>query len=198
VIKIDGTQSPIAALRETSPLAAAAPDAGADSNIARDTTVALGYTMNVVTPARGAQTLTYDAGFVQPFGIGDFVWRDNNANGVQDAGEPGIGNVLVTLYRDEARTMVLATTRTNASGFYYFNSWESNLAPLTTYTIGMSLTDAALAGLQPTDANVGGNGTRDSSGVLLAPASTVVLDTAVTTGTYGDSARRTTTALCRG
>jgi hypothetical protein len=116
VIKIDGTQSPIAALRETSPLAAAAPDAGADSNIARDTTVALGYTMNVLTPARGAQTLTYDAGFVQPFGIGDFVWRDNNANGVQDAGEPGIGNVLVTLYRDEARTMVLATTRTNASG----------------------------------------------------------------------------------
>jgi hypothetical protein len=187
VIKIDGTQSALAPLRETSPLAAEAPDAGADSNIARDTTMTLGYTMNVLTPARGGSTLTYDAGFVQPFGVGDLVWRDTNANGVQDAGEPGIGNVPVTLYRDEARTMVLATTRTNSSGYYYFNSWESNLAPLTTYTIGMSLADAALAGLQPTDANVGGNGTRDSSGVLLAPASMVVLDSAVMTGTYGVS-----------
>ncbi len=29
--------------------------------------------------------------------IGDFVWQDTNGDGVQDAGEPGIANVTVTL-----------------------------------------------------------------------------------------------------
>ena len=29
------------------------------------------------------QDATFDAGFVLPFGIGDFVWADTNADGVQ-------------------------------------------------------------------------------------------------------------------
>lgn len=32
--------------------------------------------------------------------IGDRVWQDNNANGVQDAGEPGINGVELVLYKD--------------------------------------------------------------------------------------------------
>ncbi|MBK9151777.1 MAG: hypothetical protein IPM26_12630 [Saprospiraceae bacterium] len=38
-----------------------------------------------------------DAGYYRPATIGDFVWDDKNANGVQDAGEPGIPGLTVTL-----------------------------------------------------------------------------------------------------
>jgi hypothetical protein len=44
--------------------------------------------------------LTMDFGFQVPCSgiIGDFVWNDLNANGVQDAGEPGLPGVQVRLY----------------------------------------------------------------------------------------------------
>ena len=32
--------------------------------------------------------------------LGDFVWFDENADGIQDPGEPGIPNVLVLLFDD--------------------------------------------------------------------------------------------------
>jgi hypothetical protein len=51
--------------------------------------------------------------------IGDFVWYDLNLNGIQDAGEPGIANVVVELL-DGAGTTVLQTTKTDASGLYQF------------------------------------------------------------------------------
>ena len=60
--------------------------------------------------------------------IGDFVWNDLNGNGIQDAGEPGIPNVTVTLLGSDATTVVAVTT-TNASGAYNF----INLAPGTYY-----------------------------------------------------------------
>ena len=47
--------------------------------------------------------------------IGDFVWHDMNANGLQDEGEPGIPGVIVTLSGDAS-----ATTTTDASGYYQF------------------------------------------------------------------------------
>ena len=36
---------------------------------------------------------TIDAGFYTPASIGDFVWDDLDGDGIQDPGEPGIGNV---------------------------------------------------------------------------------------------------------
>jgi hypothetical protein len=52
--------------------------------------------------------------------IGDFVWVDQNANGIQDAGEPGVANVTVKLLN--ASGTVVATTTTNASGKYLFSN----------------------------------------------------------------------------
>jgi hypothetical protein len=49
--------------------------------------------------------------------IGDTVWHDQNDNGVQDAGEPGIPNVKVTLTKPGGGT---STTYTDASGKYLF------------------------------------------------------------------------------
>ena len=49
--------------------------------------------------------------------IGDFVWLDTNANGVQDSGEPGIANVPVNLLLNSA---VVATVTTNSTGHFEF------------------------------------------------------------------------------
>jgi uncharacterized repeat protein (TIGR01451 family) len=59
--------------------------------------------------------------------IGDRVWNDLNGNGLQDAGEPGIGNVTVDLYWDlndngkiDAGEPVLESQTTDANGIYTF------------------------------------------------------------------------------
>ncbi len=61
--------------------------------------------------------------------IGDRVWRDDNGNGVQDGGEPGLPGITVQL-RNAAATAVVATTTTDANGFYGFGG-----LPAGTYTV---------------------------------------------------------------
>jgi len=53
--------------------------------------------------------------------IGDYVWHDLNRDGIQDSGEPGIANVLVTL-KDETGTVLIADSVTGADGSYQFNN----------------------------------------------------------------------------
>ena len=57
--------------------------------------------------ASGETNLTVDAGFYKVAALGDFVWKDKNANGIQDAGEPGIPGVLVTLLRCDGTVVEL-------------------------------------------------------------------------------------------
>ncbi len=52
--------------------------------------------------------------------LGDFVWDDLDADGIQDAGEPGITGVTVQLY--DATSNLLATTGTDAAGRYAFTN----------------------------------------------------------------------------
>jgi len=60
--------------------------------------------------------------------IGDFVWEDLDADGQQDAGEPGIEDVTVMLLEEDGTTMVtedafgdpIVPTTTDANGFYEF------------------------------------------------------------------------------
>ncbi|TSD72620.1 hypothetical protein FFI39_017455 [Janthinobacterium sp. KBS0711] len=100
--------------------------------------------------------------------LGDFVWEDKNANGVQDAGEAGIANVVVQL-KDTAGNVVASTT-TDASGGYHFDVNPG------TY----SVTVVAPAGYVPTAANQGGDTAKDSNidaagkmaPVTLAPGET--------------------------
>jgi large repetitive protein len=66
----------------------------------------------------GENDLAQDFGFQQTnASIGDRVWNDADGDGVQDAGEPGVGGVTLTLRRG---TTVVATTTTNAAGAYLF------------------------------------------------------------------------------
>ncbi len=68
---------------------------------------------------------TIDAGFFKTAGIGDFVFEDLDADGIQDLGEAGIPNAEVKLL-DENGDPVLdengdpITTTTDATGFYEF------------------------------------------------------------------------------
>jgi hypothetical protein len=66
---------------------------------------------------------TIDFGFESPCTgtLGDFVWHDLDRNGIQDAGEPGLSGVTVTL-RQLADNSLIATTTTNANGYYQFTS----------------------------------------------------------------------------
>ncbi|MCX6218567.1 SdrD B-like domain-containing protein [Spirosoma sp.] len=55
--------------------------------------------------------------------IGNYVWKDANNNGLQDASEKGVGNVTVQLFASSAGQPVgaaLATTKTDSLGYYLF------------------------------------------------------------------------------
>lgn len=81
------------------------------------------------TGAIGTSDLDYDFGFIPVFSIGDFVWSDSNGDGVQNAGEPGIGLVTITLTAAAPGMTPRSTTTSNVvatRGFYSFTSRVGN------------------------------------------------------------------------
>ncbi|MCA0295328.1 MAG: DUF11 domain-containing protein [Actinobacteria bacterium] len=56
--------------------------------------------------------------------IGDFVWYDNNRDGLQGAGEPVYSGMVVHLY--DASGDLVATTTTDDAGYYVFANLEAN------------------------------------------------------------------------
>jgi len=104
-------------------------------------------------------------GFVPPPGvvhppsgrIGDFVWLDLNSDGVQDAGEPGIDGVQLTLRNSGGTAIATAVT---SGGAYVFEQ-----LPAGNYTVEVS---APPAGLAPTPSGAGADRGLDSNG---SPAS---------------------------
>jgi protocatechuate 3,4-dioxygenase beta subunit len=77
--------------------------------------------------------LTVDFGLYQPASLGDLVWHDQDGDGVQDPGEPGVPGVTVTLYTSDGT--VVGTTTTDANGQYNFD----NLAPGDYYVVFTNL-----------------------------------------------------------
>jgi SdrD B-like domain/Secretion system C-terminal sorting domain len=113
-----------------------------------DPNPATGLTTTINTGVAGTQITGVDAGLKNdPKGvIGDFVWNDLNNNGIQDAGEPGIPGVTMTLYNvgadgiqgngDDGPTL---TTTTDANGYYVFTNLDPSkyvvaAAPVAGYT----------------------------------------------------------------
>jgi len=108
----------------------------------------------------GENNPTIDAGFVpiQPNNgsIGDKVFADNNNNGQQDNGEPGIGGVTVKLQDSNGNT--LQTTTTNGNGKYQFNN-----VPQGSYKVMVNIPNNFNAapmnvGNDATDSDIGANG----------------------------------------
>ncbi len=79
---------------------------------------------SVTTPgtlAGGGSDLTVDFGFYQDVTVGDYVWNDSNANGIQNTGETGISGVTLTLTgTNGSGQSVIDHATTNGSGAYLF------------------------------------------------------------------------------
>ncbi|MFQ3633123.1 SdrD B-like domain-containing protein, partial [Roseiflexus sp.] len=86
-----------------------------------------------VTLSTGQARTDVDFGYRGTASIGDRVWNDANANGIQDSGETGIGGIVVELY-DSSGTLLMTTT-TDLDGAYLFDS-----LPEGTYTVGIGAT----------------------------------------------------------
>ncbi len=78
-----------------------------------------------ITLATGEQRLDVDFGYEGTNTIGDTVFADTNGNGVQDAGEVGLGGVVVVLLRDVDGNgtfeTTVATGATSGAGTYLFD-----------------------------------------------------------------------------
>ena len=93
-------------------------DTGYDDKKDSDADLSSGLTA-CETLVSGENNLRYDAGVYVPAELGDFVWEDINANGIQDDGEPGIANVAVILNNCQGNP--LDTVYTDNSGYYLFS-----------------------------------------------------------------------------
>jgi hypothetical protein len=118
--------------------------------------------------------LTYDFGLFKSNGLGDFVWNDGNANGIQDAGEAGIAGVTVRL-RNSAGT-VLETAVTDANGYYFF--YDAAQYGTNNYQLEF----VTPAGYVRTGSNLGGNDNTDSD-----PVNGVITGITVPNGVYDHS-----------
>ncbi len=90
-------------------------------------------------------------------GICGFVWNDLDQDGVQDAGEPGVGGAVVTVDG-------VVDIATNADGFYYYDTGAGS------YTIAVQIPP----GTQPSPADAGTDDTVDSDGMPDGYGSSVV------------------------
>jgi protocatechuate 3,4-dioxygenase beta subunit len=86
-----------------------------------------------VTLTSGEARTDVDFGYRGTASIGDRVWNDANANGIQDARETGVSGIVVALY-DSTGTLLITTT-TDLNGNYLFD----NLPP-GTYIVGVGAT----------------------------------------------------------
>ena len=128
-------------------------------------------------------------GFVKPASVGDYTWMDVNRDGVQDADEPALPGVTVTLtYEDgsavtDASGNVVTAKTSDANGKYSFE----NLLPG-----GYKVSFQAPAGFEATTSEAGDDRAADSNGatasVTLAQGQTddTIDFGAVGTGVIGD------------
>ena len=93
-------------------------DQGGNDAVDSDANPTTGLTATTTLVA-GENDLTSDAGLYQLASLGDYVWNDLNADGIQDAGEPGIDGVTVELY---GNSTCIAGTTTASGGLYSFDN----------------------------------------------------------------------------
>ena len=88
--------------------------------------------------------------------IGDFVWLDDNKNGIQDDGEKGVSGIKVILYQGDGNDNYaeLNSTITDSNGFYKFTELDEG-----DYKVGVDLTGTSY---KLTDANIGDDDSKDS------------------------------------
>jgi phosphotransferase system IIB component len=122
------------------------------------------------TPVQATETvvddnvLTYDFGYRGTGSIGNRLWYDADADGVQDFGEPGLSGTTVELLGGGGA--VIATRTTDSNGIYTF----ANLAA-GSYTVRVVASTLPAGGLAPTY-DLDGTGTAHTAAVTLAAGQT--------------------------
>ncbi|HEC2191745.1 TPA: fibrinogen-binding adhesin SdrG C-terminal domain-containing protein [Staphylococcus delphini] len=110
--------------------------------------------------------MTIDAGFFplenwnpkqqdETYTIGDFVWRDEDHNGVQNEGERGLEGVIITL--KTADGTVVGTTTSDENGHYQFTNVQKGK-----YIVEFTVPEGYEATSQHTTADT----TKDSDGLI--------------------------------
>lgn len=95
-------------------------NAGSNAGLDSDADLLTGKTVCTNLTA-GENDLTWDAGiYLATASLGDYVWLDENKNGIQDANENGIANITVKLYNCAGQ--LISTTVTNSDGYYLFDN----------------------------------------------------------------------------
>ncbi|MBK8952962.1 MAG: hypothetical protein IPM85_12460 [Chitinophagaceae bacterium] len=125
-------------------------------------------------PGSTSYNSTYDFAVYKTNGIGDYVFLDADADGIQDAGEGGIAGVTVKL-RNSSGT-VLATTTTDVNGYYSFYD------PAQYGTYNYQLQFVTPTGYTPSPANQGSDDNKDSD-----PVSGIIPAFTVPNGTWNNS-----------
>ncbi|NNC79620.1 MAG: hypothetical protein HKN94_05650, partial [Acidimicrobiales bacterium] len=119
---------------------------------------------------------------VVPTSLGDYVWLDLNADGVQDPGEPGIPGVMLDLtWLDPATGAPQTFTVTTAADGSYGVPAAANLPTFTDITVTVDPASANLLGLAP---SFDRDGTADGVATdQVTPADTILPD-----GSFADLA----------
>lgn len=98
-------------------------DRGNDDALDSDADPTTGNT-GLIEVKDGETAADLDAGMAVLYGVGDFVFRDANADGIQDDGEAGVANVLVNIYIAGTNNVIdssdvrLAGAVTDSTGHY--------------------------------------------------------------------------------
>lgn len=135
---------------------------------------------NTVLPANSLFSMIVDpCGTTQPLIIqrdtaklGDFVWDDTNGNGIQDAGELGVDNVIVELYDSNGVLVSSTTTGDDFStaaieqGYYQFTGLAAD-----TYSIKF----IAPSGKALSIADAGSDDTADSDADPITATTSVTI-----------------------
>ncbi|TDB61355.1 SdrD B-like domain-containing protein [Arundinibacter roseus] len=121
---------------------------------------------------------TIDAGLISPKGsLGDFVWKDLNDNGQQDAGEPGVNGVKVILWSAEggAPGAKLDSTTTAGNGAYSFTNLGKG-----DYIVQIDVTTLPDSCLISSKKNEGGDDEKDNDFTTEGLSEVVTLDPTLT------------------
>ena len=122
-------------------------------------------TADVTIAEATGSVIDVNFGFVKPASVGDKVWMDVDRDGIQDADEPAMPGVTVTLMRADGSAVTdasgnpVAAVTTDANGRYVF----ANLLP---GDYKVSFTNPA--GYEATVSDAGGDRAADSNGTESA------------------------------
>ena len=150
---------------------------------------------NIGTASKANGLGDLEAGCIAPLSIGNYVWFDDDKDGIQDPTEPPLADVTVSLYKNG---ILVGQVSTDQRGYYVFGGNNDNgmlndefIERFETYEVRILMADAiandgSIVGIQSnTTANVSGNSSDliDSDGLLSTNG--LFVYASVTTGAFG-------------